>query len=143
MINTQNLQQAKSQIISSKEKPITVKAQNLEFNRKILEYGKFDILLSVESQTGKDKLKQINSGLNHVMAKIAAKNKVAIGIDLKSLHSLEKKAKAEQLTKIKENIKVCRKAGCSIVLLNAKDKKDAQSFLLSLGASTQQTIKKK
>lgn len=142
MINTKNLQQAKNQI--KKEKPpIIVKAQDLEFNRKILEYGKFQILLSTEENTPKGKLKQTNSGFNHIMAKIAAKNKIAIGIDLKSLSHLGKKAKAERLTKIKENIKVCRKAKCKIALLNTKNKKDAQAFLLSLGASTQQTITKK
>ena len=50
MINTQNIEQAKNLIketIETKENPIIVKAQSPDFNRKILEYGKFNILLSI------------------------------------------------------------------------------------------------
>jgi len=43
MISTNNIEQAKRLIKNSKEKPILVKAQDDHFNRKILEYGKFDI----------------------------------------------------------------------------------------------------
>ena len=140
IITISNLQQAKNQIYIAKEKPIIVKAQNVEFNRKILEYGKFQILLSPElsQDVKKDGLKQINSGLNHVLAGIAAKNNIAIGIDLQSLSQREKKQKAILMPKIKQNIKLCRKANCKLVLLNYKDKKDAFSFLISLEASTKQ-----
>ena len=47
MISTTNINQAKNEI--KKEKlPIIVHSQTHEFNRKILEYGKFQILLSPE-----------------------------------------------------------------------------------------------
>ena len=46
LINESNLEKAKRLIKSQKNKPIMVKAQNNEFNRKILEYCNFDILLS-------------------------------------------------------------------------------------------------
>ncbi|MBU0907716.1 MAG: hypothetical protein KKD18_03705 [Nanoarchaeota archaeon] len=138
IISTKNLQQAKNQIKSSKH-PIVVRAQNQEFNRKILEYGKFDVLLDIQNTEGKDKLKQLNSGLNHVLAKIAAKNKVAIGIDLSGLRSIkDKKQKAKTLARIKANIQTCRKAKCLLTAINYKDKKDALELLISLGASTQQ-----
>ena len=79
MINTNNIEQAKKLIKSSKEKSIIIKAQSLEFNRKILEYGKFHILLSIESSIEKkDKPKQLSSGLNHVLANIATKNNIAM-----------------------------------------------------------------
>lgn len=139
MISTQNFQQAVNQIRATKEKPIIVKAQDLEFNRKILEYGKFQILLDIHEAEGRDKPKQLASGFNHVLAKIAAKNKVAIGIDLKKLASLDKKQKAIGLARIRQNIKICRKARCSLALVNSEDDKDARDLLLSLGASTQQT----
>lgn len=142
MINSQNLEQVKNLIkkaIEAKENPIIVKAQNPEFNRKILEYGKFDILLSIESAIQKrDTPKNINSGLNHVLAKIAAKNNIALGIDLKEIQSFEKKEKAIRLSKIIQNIKITRKAKTKLKLLNFKDKISAFSFLVSLGASTQQ-----
>jgi|SRR3989344_2005101 len=142
MINTENLEQAKNLIkksIETKEKLIIVKAQNPEFNRKILEYGKFDIILSIESTAKKEYTpKNLDSGFNHILAKIAAKNNILLGIDLKEIQSLEKKEKAILLSKIIQNIKLCRKAKTKIKLLNYKDKKTAFSFLISLGASTQQ-----
>jgi len=138
MISTNNLEQAKKEIKNAKEKQIIVKAQSLEFNRKILEYGQFNILLSISSARQKSHQRTFDSGFNHVLAKIAAKNNISIGIDLKELRSLSKEQKALVLAKIKQNIKICRKAKAKISLLNAKDKKDAFSLLLSLGASTQQ-----
>jgi RNase P/RNase MRP subunit p30 len=143
IINTKNLQQAKNQINKAK-KPIIVKAQSLEFNRKILEYGKFDILLDIHSpeikstQIQRDKIKSLASGLNHVLAKIAHKNKIALGINLTSIIKLEKKQKAIQLARIKQNIKIARKAKTNILVLNEKDKLNAQSLLLSLKASNRQ-----
>lgn len=138
IINTANIEQAKYLIKASKNKPIIVIAQNDHFNRKILEYGKFDILLSIEKGKKQKTLRTINSGLNHVLAKIAVKNKVSIGIDMDELKNLEKEEKAERLEKIKQNIKICRKTKTKLVLLNYKDKKDAFAFLISIGASTKQ-----
>jgi len=137
MINTKNITEAKKLIKKSK-KPIIIKSQNTTFDRKIIESGKFEILLSPETKGEKDHPKYLDSGLNHVIAKIAAKNKIAIGIDLKKIQSLEKKQKAKTLARIKQNIKVCRKAKCKLIMINYKDKKDAQNLLLSLGASTKQ-----
>ncbi|MCA9485618.1 MAG: hypothetical protein KC506_02125 [Nanoarchaeota archaeon] len=138
MISTKNLQQAKNQIKTTKGRPIIVKAQDSEFNRKILEYGKFDVLLDVHDTRGIDRLRQLDSGLNHVIARIAAKNEVAIGIDLERIRNLNGKMKAEFLGRIRQNIKICRKAKVKIRLVNFIDDLDAKDFLVSLGASTSQ-----
>lgn len=142
-ISTSNLETAKKLIKKAEKsgkqaKPIIVQAQDNKFNRKLLEYGKFDILLSPEAGKKKDGIKQLDSGLNNVLAKIAAKNKISIGIDIKELSTLEKERKALRLARIAQNIKTCRKAKTKIKALNFKDEKDAFSLLLSLGASTKQ-----
>lgn len=138
IICTDNLQKAKD-LIKKTEHPIFIKSQNQEFDRKILEYGKFDVFLSPELNQEKDKIKKINSGFNHVLAKIAAKNKIALGIDLEKIRGeKEKKEKARVLARTIQNIKVCRKAKCRIVVKGHKDEKDAFAFLISLGASAQQ-----
>jgi len=138
MISTLNIEQAKNQIKKSKEKPIIVRAQNDEFNRKMLEYGKFDIILNIEAGNRQRTLRNIDSGFNHVLAHIATKNKIAIGIDMEELSKLEKQEQALRFERIIQNIEICRKAKTKIRLLNYKDKKDAFAFLISLGASTQQ-----
>jgi RNase P/RNase MRP subunit p30 len=141
MINTNNIEQAKKEIREaekSKIKPIMVKAQDVDFNRKILEYGKFDILLSPETVQSKKSLRNIDSGLDYVMARSAAKHNISIGIDISHLPNLEKKEKAILFSKIANNIRICRKAGTKIKAINYNDKKDAFALLLSLGASTKQ-----
>ncbi len=120
------------------EKGKIIKAQNDVFNRSILEYGKFDVLLSIESSERKDSLRGIDSGMNEILARIAAKNKVAIGLDLEELRNLSKMQKASRLSKIRQNIRLCRKTGTRLAILGIKDKRDAKDLLISLGASTVQ-----
>ena len=138
MISTSNLNEAKKQIQKDKH-PIIVESQDPEFDRKILEYGKFDILLSPEKNGKRDKPKQLDSGLNHVLANIATKNKIAIGINLEEISKLDKKGKAIRLARIKQNLKLVRKAKTKFAIIQNSDKKNARNLLLSLGASTQQT----
>ena len=138
MITTSNIEQAKREIRSQKEKSIIVKAHDDNFNRKILEYGKFNVLLSPEIGNRKDSIRQLDSGLNHVLAKIAVKNNIAIGIDISEIKKLTKQEKGEKLARIKQNINICRKAKAKIKVINSEDKRNALSFLITLGASTKQ-----
>ena len=141
MISTSNIEQARKEILSlvkQNKHPIIVEAQDDDFNRKILEYGKFDILLSLEKGNKKDKPKALDSGLNEVLCDIAAKNRISIGIDIEDIEKLEKKEKAQRLARIIQNIRLCRKSKTKLKIINYKDKKSAFSFLISLGASTQQ-----
>jgi len=137
IIQETNPEKAKM-IIKKSKPPIIVQSTSDAFSRTILEYGKFQILLLPKLQ-GKDKLKRLDSGLNHVMAKIATKNNISIGIDISEFKKINKKEKSIQLAKIKQNIKICRKAKCQIKLLNYNDEKNAKELLTSLGASSQQT----
>lgn len=137
MITESNVEKAKKLIKQSK-KPIIIKAQDDIFNRKIIEYGKFDIFLSPEAGNRKNSVKNLDSGLNEVLARIASKNNIAIGIDIEKISRLNKEDKAGVLEKIKQNIKICRKSKAKIRAINQKDKNNAFALLISLGASTQQ-----
>jgi RNase P/RNase MRP subunit p30 len=138
MISTKNVEQAKNLIKRATERPIIVEAQDDSFNRKLLEYGKLDILLGIEKGSRKDGLRQLDSGMNEFLAKLAAKNKVAIGIDLEDLNKESKRQKALRIGRIMQNVRLCRKAKCKLKLINYKNKINAQAFLMSLGASSQQ-----
>ena len=48
MIDTKSVEVARKEITRA-SKPAIVKAQDDAFNRKILEYGRFDVLFSVEA----------------------------------------------------------------------------------------------
>jgi ribonuclease P/MRP protein subunit RPP1 len=135
MINFSNLEQAK-RAISKEEYPKIILAQNDEFNRKIIEYGKFDIIFSLENNS-KNKIRQTDSGFNHILAKIASKNNIAIGIDLEKIKKMETKEKGEILSKIKQNIKISKKYKTKLAV-KTKRIQEAKNFLIGLGASSKQ-----
>lgn len=145
IINTLNINEARKHIQKlKKEKPneaVIVKAQNDEFNRKILENKDVNVLLSPELHNRKDKLKERDSGLNEILCRIAAKNNIKIGIDLDELKNKDKKEKAIILSRIMQNIMLCKKTGAELILVGEYDKKNAFSFLITLGASTSQAKK--
>jgi len=144
-INTPNLNEARKQIQKlKKEKPneeIIVRAQDTEFNRKILEIKDVSMLLSPGIHNRKDKLKERDSGLNEVLCRIAAKNNIKIGIDLEEIKKTQGKEKAIILARIMQNIMLCKKTRAELKILNCKDKREAFSLLLTLGASTSQAKK--
>lgn len=131
---------------SKKEKKIiAVKSQEDFFNRRIIDTCKINYLVSPELNPNKDTLKQRSSGINHVVAKEAAKKGIKILINFSEINLLNKKDKAIVISRIIQNIQICRKANCGIRIATfAKNKNELKtenelkSFLSSLGASSQQ-----
>ncbi len=145
IINTPYLDEARKQIQKlKKEKPkaqIIVKAKTPEFNRKVLENKNVDILLNPHLHSRKDKLKERDSGLNEILCRIAKKNNIKIGISLSEVKKAKGKDKSLLLARIKQNIKLCKRTKTDLILIGRYDKKNAFSFLLTLGASTSQAKK--
>lgn len=137
MIAEKDPEKAK-RLVRKESPPVIILARDDSYNRKLLEYGNFDILLSPESGSRKAGLKSTDSGLNHVLARIASRNRISIGIDLAEIRLLGKKEKAERLSRISQNIRICRKAKARIKVLNAESRQHAFSLLISLGASAAQ-----
>ena len=109
------------------------------FNRRVLETLKINYLISPEKFTDKDTLKQRDSGLNHVLGKIAKQNNIAIVIDFNDISGIkDRKGKAVRIAKVIQNVKICRKAGCKILIWGNDDKYALQSFGFSIGMSSQQ-----
>lgn len=135
-----------SSLSSKKEKKkIFVKAKDDSFNRRIIETCKIDYLVSPELNQTKDSLKQRDSGLNHVLAKEAAKRKIGIVINFSEIKNLDKQNKSKIISKIIQNIQICRKTKSDLKIASfAKSEKEInseeelKSFLFSLGSSSQQ-----
>lgn len=120
---------------------IIVRGRDDEFNRKILENKKVNVLLSPEHGGRKDKLKQGDSGLNHVLCRIARQNSIAIGIDFQEILSKQEEGEkqlAGHLRRIMQNIRLCRKAGTMMILMNKSGRSDydLRAFLSTLGMPT-------
>ena len=129
-----------------KTKKIAIIGGEDEFNRRALETLKIDYLVSPENNHGKDSLKQRASGFNQVLAEIAKKKNISIIFSLSLINSVtDKKQRAILLSRIIQNIKVCRKSDCPVKFATfAKneeelmDEKQVQAIGFSLGMSSQQ-----
>ena len=80
---------------SKTEKKIAVLGRSGDFNRRALETLKIDYLVSPELGERKDTLKHRDSGLNHVLAKIAKEK----GIELEAEHYLVKPCTVDDILK--------------------------------------------
>jgi RNase P/RNase MRP subunit p30 len=123
-----------------KNKGAVFSSNDDELNRKILE--KEDISILLLNQSGrKDKLKQRDSGLNQVLAKIAKKRDIAIGINLDEIIFAKSIAKAKILARVSQNIKLCNKNKVKMKFIAEKNERnlyDLKSLGLVLGMSTWQ-----
>lgn len=122
-------------LVRDKNKVI-VEAGDDSFNRKIFEMKDVDMIIGLEFD-GKDRLKQRDSGMNEVLAKLAKSNDIAIGVDVDRIAKLDLLEKGRVLGRIRQNIRLCKRTGARIVVLNA-DKKEASGFIMSLGGSSEQ-----
>lgn len=122
IIQGNNFDEARKEIKENKGKIIIFSNNNDELNRKILEKEKINILL-LNMAGRKDFQKQRNSGFNQVLAKIAKKNNVTIGINLDEIINAKTKQKAEILARIKQNIKLCNKNKLKMKFISLKQKR--------------------
>jgi len=108
-----------------------------KLNRKILEKENVDIFMPL-LQNRKDFQKQRNSGFNQVLAKIAKKRDIVIGIFLDEIISSKGKGKIEILARIKQNIKLCNKNKLKMKFYgkNKRNIYDLKSLGLVLGMPT-------
>ena len=143
IIDTDSLNDARKKIeIKAKEgRIVIVKGRDDSFNRKILENKKVNMLLSPESGYKKDRLKQRDSGLNHILCRIAKENGIVIGIDFQEILNKQvegKKQLSEHLARIMQNIKLCKKAKTRMILINKSGREDydLRALLITLGMPT-------
>lgn len=105
-------------------------------NRLVVEVKKIDLLLSPEKGVKKDALHHRNSGLNHVICKLAQKNKIAIGFNFNDVLRSKGITRAEVLGRMMQNVRLCRKYGLRMVIGSfAQDKWQmrAKNDLISFG----------
>lgn len=143
-IEEENFDKARKRIRESKNAEIIFSGNNDETNRKVIEKEPISILL-IKQKGRRDKQKQRDSGLNSVLAKIAKKRNIKIGISFDELIDSRGKEKTEILSRIEQNIKICKKEKLKmkIIALNEKNKRndyDLKALGLVLGIPTQ-TIK--
>jgi len=140
IIQETNFNKIQSQIKEAQiqKKQIIFSSDDDELNRKVLEKLPIQILL-INLAKRKDFQKQRNSGFNQVLAKIAKKKNVIIGINLKEI--LKAKEKEKILSRVEQNIKLCNKNKLKMKFIIEKqgDNYDLKALGLVLGMPTWMT----
>ena len=139
-IHEKDFSKARDLIRKNKGKKIVFSSDDDELNRKILEKEKIDVLL-LNLKDRKDRQKQRESGFDHVMAKLARKNNVAIGINFSEILESRSKKKAEIFARISQNMKICNKQKLKMIFFGFGEKNiyDLKSLGLVLGMPTWMT----
>lgn len=142
IISEKNFEKARSEIRKNKKagKKVIFSSGDDELNRKILEKEKISILL-ISLKGRRDFQKQRNSGFNHVLAKLAKKSNVTMGIILDEIIDSREKEKAEILSRIRQNVELCSKnklkmAFVSLDKKNARNEYDLKALGIVLGMPT-------
>lgn len=141
LIQENNFEKARKLVKENQGKKIIFSGDD-ETNRKVLEKENIEILLL--SQTGrKDFQKQRNSGLNQVLAKLAKKKNITIGINLDEVINSSEKEKAAILARIRQNVMICNKNKLKMKFIYKNQKRDAidlKSLGLILGMPTDMLV---
>ena len=131
VIQEDNFDRARKLIQENSGKKIIFSSEDEEVNKKVLEKENIEILLLNQSGR-KDFHKQRNSGLNHVMAKLAKKKGVVIGINLDELIKSSEKEKAAIIARIRQNIRICNKNKLKMKFIYKNQKRNLHD-LMALG----------
>jgi len=144
LIQQKTFEKARKEINSTQESVI-FSSDDDELNRKVLEKEKIDVLL-INLARRKDFQKQRNSGFNQVLAKIAQKKGVVIGINLDEIVEANKFEKSKILARVKQNVFLCNKAKLKMIFVaqkkdNLRNAYELKSLGLVLGMPTWMTKK--
>ena len=111
LANERNMQKINNRFMN---KGVFVAAKSPFNSREIIERPYANMVFSLEESGRKDFMHQRGSGLDHILAKLAHDNNVAIGVSLNSL--LSSKNKHIILGRMMQNIKLCRKYKAKAVI---------------------------
>lgn len=103
--------------------------------RKIIEQKKADIILGMEFHNEKDYMRQMNSGLNHIVAKLARENDVVFAFPFFDWLNLNENKKNLVLSRLMQNLRLCKKYQLKVMIrsfsnskFGLRNKKDMLSF---------------
>jgi len=100
-----------NQVQATKHKAgfVITKAAANEQDRFLFEKAKPSIIFDLEQSARPDGLFQRNSGLNHIMAALAAKNEITIGFSFSSILNSSGFRRAQIIGRMAQNLVLCRK----------------------------------
>jgi RNase P/RNase MRP subunit p30 len=115
--------------------------------QKLFENKNFDIIFNLEAKHKKDPFQFRASGLNQILANLAAKNNIIIAFPFSILLNSEYDiARTKLLGKIQQNIRICKKYKVKTAIASfasnpyeLRSESDLKSLALTLGMTPKQT----
>ena len=109
-------------------------------DRHAIEKSKANVIFDLGTIATKDSMHHRNSGLNHVLCKLANKNNVIIGFSFSSILNIEGIIRSQILGRMIQNIRLCRKYKVKTIIASFAEKpyelrscSDLKSVFISLG----------
>ena len=133
ILTEKNFKKLKEKVKKNKDKKIIFSSSDDDLNRKVMEKLDIQIIL-IPLENRKDYMKQRNSGFNQVMAKIAKKKNISLGVDFNEI--INAKNKERVLARLKQNIFLCNKNKIQIKFFNCPETHDCKNLGLVLGMPT-------
>jgi len=140
LIIEKKFENVRRKVSASASDMVVFSSNDDDLNRRVMEKLKIGMLLISQSER-RDFSKQRNSGLNHVLAKIAKKNNIEIGINLDEIVESSSIKLPQIFSRVGQNIVLCNKAKVkmkfiSIKGVNSRDVHSLKSLGLVLGMPT-------
>ncbi len=122
------------------EKGIVLFARSSDNDRQVLESASVDFIYSFEDRKRKDFIHHRNSGLNHIMAKIAADKNIAVAFSFSLVLEASPVERAAIIGRMKQNMILCSKYKTRMIAGSFADSpfkmrspKDMREFFLLMG----------
>jgi RNase P/RNase MRP subunit p30 len=97
--------------------------------RQIVETKKNLIIFGLEEDDKKDFMHQRRSGFNHIMCKLAVKNKIKVGFSFRSLLNADISKRNVLIGRISSNIRLCKKYKVEMIIGSfAKDPYEMRNY---------------
>lgn len=122
ILKEENFSRLKELIKKNSDKEIIFSSDDDDLNLKVLEKLKISVLL-LNLEERKDFAKQRNSGFNQVMAKLAKKNEIIIGINIDEI--VLSKDRVKILARLRQNVEICNRNKVQMKFIGQKVKRDS------------------
>lgn len=136
ILSPMDFNKLKNEVKKNKGKEIVFASLDDDLNRKVMEkLNVSGVLIYLDER--KDYMKQRDSGLNEVMARIAKKNKVNIYFDFDELFNSKNRQRV--LARLRQNVELCNRTKVQIKVIIGKFERsdiDIRSLFSTIGAPT-------
>ncbi len=124
---------------------VVIAAGGAKINRLASECWEVDIIGSPELHDEKDFMHQANSGIDYVIARACAERGIAAELNFGNVLNSHGRRRAQILARMAQNVRICRDAGCDLVITSGaidayglRAPRDLMAFGVLLGMSLEE-----